>query len=498
MKIIHVYNEKCFKGWEKNGMINRDTGFKIQNVFSVPEEFKFNEIAKIGGKLHSLIKENKFPLYIDRVAGGITYQRYDFDKNLLREYINILGDWFLGIQLHESGSNRREADWPRLIRAMGSKGPYDVKKMDELMKSKTAITPKGEILHTLSQGTIEEYSKLTFAETYDEYYEEMRNLFKRNMNDIDGLILPCDSYYLMTRLQDELGMRTFMPEVGWQIPLMRLEVALARGVSRASNKTWGTYYECWKTHIDENGKEKCTMPCFNHTHVNEWYLSQKQHGDDFTTFGANGGSSRLLQNRIYYYALMSGAHYFSEEWGLNCSFYDMESFELSPYGKTKKDFIGVAEKLRGIHVKVPFAIVLPQKYSAVQIRLNFPWMDKNAPYEYMRASVSKEDETYFKQVEGVLNYIFQNDGKGYGNENHTITNSRFGDVFDVVYEDTSPVALSKYEYLIDATPDGAFSKANTQYKIIGSADLDKLREKLEEAIKEVMPIWADDLCWLVS
>ena len=41
MRFFHVYNEDSFRGLEKNNMINRDTGFKIQNVFSVPEERKF-------------------------------------------------------------------------------------------------------------------------------------------------------------------------------------------------------------------------------------------------------------------------------------------------------------------------------------------------------------------------------------------------------------------------------------------------------------------------
>ena len=36
MKFFHVYNEDCIKGLEKNGLINADTGFKIQHCFAVP------------------------------------------------------------------------------------------------------------------------------------------------------------------------------------------------------------------------------------------------------------------------------------------------------------------------------------------------------------------------------------------------------------------------------------------------------------------------------
>ena len=72
MKFFHVYNERYFAGLEKNGLINEDTGFKIQHVFAMPEELKFNSIAAKDGKLHSMIRENRYPFYVDRLAGGTT------------------------------------------------------------------------------------------------------------------------------------------------------------------------------------------------------------------------------------------------------------------------------------------------------------------------------------------------------------------------------------------------------------------------------------------
>ena len=132
MKFFHVYNDVCYKGLVKNNLINKDTGFKIQNCFSMPNEKKFNEIAKIGSKLHSLIKENKYPFYIDRLAGGTTWYEYNWDKELFKEYTNILGDWFLGCQHHESGSNRKQ-DWAKLRKLTGSDGPYDEAQLRKLL-----------------------------------------------------------------------------------------------------------------------------------------------------------------------------------------------------------------------------------------------------------------------------------------------------------------------------------------------------------------------------
>ena len=114
MKFFHVYNDECMVGLEKNGLINADSGFKIQNVFSVPTHRLFNNIAAKGGVLHNLIREGHFPFYVDRIAGGVTYFPYAYDQSLIREYSELLGDWFLGFQLHESGSNRR-GDWKESI-----------------------------------------------------------------------------------------------------------------------------------------------------------------------------------------------------------------------------------------------------------------------------------------------------------------------------------------------------------------------------------------------
>ena len=497
MKFIHVYNEKYFDGLVKNDMLNKDSGFKIQHNFSMPNEAKFNEIAKKGGKLYNFLKEGKYAFYVDRIAGGTTWHNYDFDKELIKEYKEMLGDWFLGFQLHESGSNRRRAEWPRLISKMGgNKGPYD---KEELME-KTLLkkgTPDGQRLYGFSQDSVEYYATKKYAETYHEFFDEMAELFTRRMNDTDGNILPCDSYFLATKIQRDMGMNTFMPEVGCQIPLMRLAVALARGVANVYDKTWGAYYECWR---EIPGIGYC-MPCFNSDPSNEWYLPQDQHGDDFTSYGENGGSSRLLQNRIYYHALMSGADYFAEEWGLNCSYSDMETFELSHYGQVKKDFIKNAEKLRGIKANIPFAIVMPNTYSCIELPDIFTaWKLGDYKDNYMSSPLTEEEIKYFGHIEDVLKLAFARGEEIYGNEGHVLTNSRFGDLFDIIYEDTPIEGLKKYKYLIDATKEGVFIKANEGkgLNILDSSDIEGLAKKIEEIAREIMPCYVDGLHYVIS
>ena len=317
------------------------------------------------------------------------------------------------------------------------------------------------------------------------------------MADTDNNILPCDSYFLATKLQHEMGMQTFMPEVGCQIPLMRLAIALARGVAKTTGKTWGAYYECWR---EVPGFGYC-MPCYNDYPMNEWYLPQAMFGDDFSSCGKNGGSSRLLQNRIYYHALMSGAHYFSEEWGLNCSYTDMKTFELSEYGQVKKDFIQTALNLQDIKAVTPFAIVLPKEYGCIELPDIFtPWTLGEHRDDYMSSPLTEEEKHYFGHLEDVLKLFYARVGTLYGNESHVLTNSRLADVADIIYEDVEEAAFGNYEYLIDATPDGRFAKAmaGKGLNVLESGDLNKLEATVKELSRELLPCYVDGLHWLVS
>ena len=498
MKFFHVYNEEYFEGLVKNGLINKDSGFKIQHVFSMPDHLKFNELAKRGGKLHSYLKENNFPFYVDRIAGGVTYHEYAFDKELTREYLDMLGDWFLGFQLHESASNRNN-DWRNLMRYMnGSEGPYDLEQLRRNSIRKKATTPNGTPLPGFAQGTPEEYAPMRRARTVGEFVEEIRAMYGKYMKATDGLILPCDSYYLFSNMQGKLGMRTFMPEVGCQIGQMRVAVATARGAARTFGRTWGTYYETWM----ESQDHKYSMPCFNKEPGNEWYLSQEQHADDFTSYGEKGGSSRYLQKRIYYYSLMSGADYMAEEWGLNCSYNSMISFELSPYGLAKKDFIDFALKAGRITARVPFAIVLPSEYEAPEV------LDIFGKYRfgehrstYMLRDMNDTEAKYVNHAEDVLKLFFGRDEDcALGTEGHTITNSRFGDLFDIINEDAPEEVLRRYDALIDASCDSGFAKAKKGcgLEIFESLDFERLAHEIDSEAKRILPVTVDGLHWVLS
>lgn len=500
MKFFHVYDERYYEGLVKNNFINEDTGYKLMNVFRMPEDKHFNTIAAKGSRLHSLIKENKTPFYIDRIAGGTWYRKWDYDKELIQEYADILGEWFLGFQHHESASNRILCDWEDIRTKTGSNGPYDINLLNEIFVNKGADSlygGTGDNITLLSHGTTEDYAPFKCPETEEELFADLLRMYKDRMDDVDGHILPCDSYYLLPKLHDELGMRSFMPEVGWQIEQTRLAVALARGVAEGSGKLWGLYYEPWFID-DELGY---TIPNFNKEVENEWYHNEQNPVPIVLNSGPNGGPSGLLQSRIYHYALMAGADYMSEEWGHNCSYASKKTFELSSYGLIKKDFIEFARGYKTVKPVIPFAIVLPLSFKCVQIwNVENPWEFGKRSDMYMgRPFASKERGEYINHIEDVLKFIYARNGKIYGNESFVMTNSRFGDLFDIIYEDASDEVLGKYEALIDATPDSTFAaKKGKDFRVLESADFDKLENDIRTLTDEVMPVTVDKLHWLVS
>ena len=199
---------------------------------------------------------------------------------------------------------------------------------------------------------------------------------------------------------------------------------------------------------------------------------------------------------------MCGADYLSEEWGLNASYNEKKTFELSPYGLTKKEFIDFAIGYRTIKANIPFAIVLPLSYKCVQITEPEPFETYRFGEHretYMGCDISKERREYIGHIEDVLKLFFERTGKEYGNEGHVMTNSRFGDLFDIIYEDATDENLGKYAALIDATPDSSFAaKKGNEFKVLESRDFDKLAFDVKKLTDEAVDCQVDSLHWILS
>lgn len=134
-------------------------------------------------------------------------------------------------------------------------------------------------------------------------------------------------------------------------------------IAGGTGKLRWLYYEPW--FLDE--KHGLTLPHYNNEAENEWYHDETMRVPAIEKSGPNDGASGLLQSKIYHYALMAGADYMSEEWGHNCSYLNKQTYELSPYGLVKKDFIEFARGYKTVKPHIPFAIVLPLNYKCIQI-----------------------------------------------------------------------------------------------------------------------------------
>ncbi|MCG3150288.1 MAG: hypothetical protein PCFJNLEI_03771 [Verrucomicrobiae bacterium] len=474
MKFIHGYDERYLLGLEKHGLWNAESGLKVTQHFATPTAEKFNSLAAGGGKLQRLIRDRHCPLYIDRLQGGTFYQRYAFDLALLREYQELLGDWFLGIQMHEWGSGCN-ADWNRIRNQLATTPPpWTEQQIHAAIK---AVSVNQECIH-LSCGTALEYSRKHYAETWPEYLDELAQLFQLRQDENAGLLLPCDSYTQATGLEYQLGARTVMPEIGAQIPMTRLQVALARGLSRARGRPWGVYYEPW-------GGKPFSAPHFFDGPLNEWRVDKTSFAYDFTTYGPNGGSSRALQRRLYYYALLSGAHYLAEEWGVSNTFQNWRDYPLTPYGEIKKDFINFAATRPRLEPFVPFAIVLPRECAVIDLfHLRSPETDV-----YLNRTLGPADRALFGHVRSVLRLFFAAAGTSLGNEAHVLTNNRLADCFDVLDEDAAATAGGQYSCLIDASPDCRVARANVggQTRTLLSTDLARLESEIMQMIGVEFP-----------
>ena len=178
----------------------------------------------------------------------------------------------------------------------------------------------------------------------------------------------------------------------------------------------------------------------------------------------------------------------------------MKEFVLSPYGIIKKNFIDFARKVGKIKAKVPFAIVLPTKYEVFEVGRKIEDREFRQPWDiYLRTKLDAEDTAYFTHIFDVKKYIYGRVNP-IGNEGRTITNSRFGDLFDIIYADAGQDVFSRYEALVDASPDSSFARSGNagSVPVFETTDLPAMEAGIKEIAKKVLPCTVDCLMWMLS
>ena len=467
---MHCYMNETWDGLVERGFIDENSGIRFTQGIRFKEEEKFNVLAKKDGKLYNLVKENNMPFYIDRLQGGTFIQDYKYDMELVNEYRKMLGDKFWGFQMHE-WMNNICSDINRIKRTGCPFIEGTRKWREEDIKSYILKEYPYKYIYLESMNA-KEYAEFGCPENAEEYLPKVVELFKKRQEYTNGDLLPCDSCNVAYPIELKNGAKRIMAEIGAGTPDTRPQIAYTRGMAKAYNVPFGTYYEPWNS-VDIEGKRVFTACNYHRQKLNEWKINQD---GPYNTYGENGGSSRSMQMRLHLYSYMAGASFISEEWGMCNTFYDWNDFDITPYGKVKLDFINFTRKYNNIgKTCAPIAVVIPkelQVYEGV----------RTEEYDMFCGFETSENLKRLSKISRpILQKLFMETEEMIGSETIFMVNSRIPDAIDIVNEDNFD--SSEYEYLVDATGNSEFAKKYAS-KICKLEDVEMLLDRLLPCIVE--------------
>lgn len=360
---LHSYEGtgRYWKGLERAGLIRSGNGIRlVQTPIGNDDSRRFNVAARKGGPLHAILAERKCHFIVDRIVGGSPYLDYPFDRGLIAHYADMLGEKFMGGQLHETLSNAHN-DWNRLKKAT----PPDALAQalnPELLKG--GIDDKGPNTW-LEYATLEQYAGRPYPDTPESFWGAVEWGAKRNIDRFGGHFSYAEgSHYglLVWHHFYAMGASHCLAEVGpWASDNSQLAIASVRGAAKAAGRPWGVFYAPW-------GPDGCT--CFVPHQDISWQIPADGHGDYNWPVGPDKGPSSALQRRIFFHSYLAGANTLHEEWGVECNLLDWEQGTLSSYGRATKEFLDFVEANPDVgKPHVPLALVLnhaaPQPDGAV-------------------------------------------------------------------------------------------------------------------------------------
>jgi hypothetical protein len=327
---LHTYEStgRYWKGIEKAGLVRPGNGVRLVNSPWGEDFRRFNEVAKPGGPLHEFLRQHKCHFIVDRVAGGSRYYSYPFDKILIEHYRSLLGEKFLGGQLHETISNTHN-DWNRIVKA-NAKFRTEPVQAEFLRKYFTQNDPD----HWLEYGTPDDFAGRVHFSNPETLWKEIERLGKNQAARFDSRFSYCEgSHYgkLAWHVFYRFGAAYCIAEVGpWASERSQFAIASLRGAAKAAGRPWGVFFAPW-------GPKGCT--CFIPPDENSWRLEKKIFFDIGWPIGPEFGCSSAMQRRIFFHAYLSGAHTLHEEWGAEDNLLDWDAGMLSSYGRATRDFL---------------------------------------------------------------------------------------------------------------------------------------------------------------
>ena len=452
---FHTYTEDTFEGLFRQNLFREGDGLKMAHTMYMPQSYKFNEAARPGMPLYERVKSLGCPFYIDRLQGGIPFTHwYAYDPELIDQWKEMLGDNFCGFQIHEWASNYNCCDRGNVQKLYDTADTHDP--TPEQKKAIWDAVRNGEKKIWIEAMYPDEWAAHRLPMSQRECIDDLYMLYSRRREMASGNLIPADSFYMAPRIEIENGSKILLPEVGWQIPGMRIQMAYTRAQAEIGSVRWGIYYECW----GYSEKYRSLMiPLSLCDTQDEWLSNLLRNGagasDSTMEERERGGSSRNLQERAWRYAYLSGATVMGEEYGVCTTFRNTHDFDLSPYGQVKHDFLRFTERFSEIgRPYTPVAVVLPAEMPVVDVMLRTPYLD----YPY-RGSEDLIPDAQMDTIRETMALLFGT-GRKYGNHSHVICNSSYPDIFDIIHADQTD-AIARYDYLIDLTGDPAFAQAHS-------------------------------------
>lgn len=452
---LHCYLPETWAAQERAGLINANAGIRFCQSIDIEEHLKFNRLAARDGELFALLREREMPFYIDRLQGGCFIEDYPYDMELVRSIRSMLGDKFWGFQMHEWMSNYL-SDLGKL-----QNGGCSEWTAEAIRETIFRLFPFKNLF--LESMNAEEMAQFGRPDSLEEFTANSEALFARRQRYTDGMVLPCDSGFLAFPLELAHGAKRVMAEIGAQTPHTRVQLAFARGMTRAYRVPFGSYYEPW-------GGSPFSACCYQRDNKNEWNIGSAS-DFPFQTCGENGGSSRSMQRRMHLCSYFAGASFMAEEWGMCNTFYDWHNFELSPYGMVKRDFLRFTEKYPDIGTPVtPIAVVLPKELRALSVGE----LGSDADM-WLGSTIDGHFARQIRAMRAGIRELFCTSGDMLGTEAWSLLNCTVPDTLDLVTEDC--VRPEDYDYFVDLTGSPAFAAAHPE-KCVAPGEVRALLNRL--------------------
>lgn len=328
---LHSYEStgRYWAGIEKAGLVRPTNGVRlVHSPFGDEDDRRFNAVAAVGGRLHAILARRRPWFVIDRVCGGAPYHAYSFDKALISEYIQLLGDRFLGGQVHEVLSNVHN-DWNRFKTANAEKSAQPIDPRDF-----QGYFDWSNQARWLEYGTLDDYRGQTRPVDEKAFWVEAEHAARHQGGRFGGRFsyaegtghgeLAWPAFY-------RFGAASCFVEVGpWASSQTQFSIAAARGAARSVGRPWGVFYAPW-------GPVGCTS--WVEPSESSWRAPRASLDASGWPVGPDKGPSSAFQRRTFFHAYLSGAHTLHEEWGAECNLTNLDAGTLSSYGKVTRDLL---------------------------------------------------------------------------------------------------------------------------------------------------------------